>query len=401
MSDDYSEIKPQILIVDDSKVIRYGATKVLSKTYQVQEASDGEEAWEILQQDHDIGMIFCDLQMPRMDGNRLLELIRTSDDPRLINIPVVIITGQEDSDDARELILDKGATDFISKPFDSVALRSRAAAYIDYHQKLSDLGGQVEQDKLTGMSSKQYFYQHGAKDLALARRHETNLTIGLIELDQFPALVEKFGKNISAQILKKISERIMRNLRTEDIAARTDTAQFALILPLTNRIGGRLAIQRVCQDIASLHLKAGDNAIGISISTGITGPEEEPELDFPELMQKAEKALKKAAEAGGNHIVSGADGTPQLLSEPIVVAPRPPEPAPETKEAAQPETPDFTTTISKIVAGQFEDMQKAALLAFLRQLWPFLKQADKRLDLGLQDKLLETEKKLKDMKQDA
>ena len=395
MNDENSEIKPQILIVDDSKVIRYGATKVLSKTYQVQEASDGEEAWEILQQDHAIGMIFCDLQMPRMDGNRLLELIRTSDDPRLINIPVVIITGQEDSDDARELILDKGATDFISKPFDSVALRSRAAAYIDYHQKLSDLGGQVEQDKLTGMSSKPYFYQHGEKDLALARRHETNLTIGLIELDHFPTLVEKFGKNISAQILKKVSERIMRNLRTEDIAARTDTAQFALILPLTNRIGGRLAIQRVCQDIASLHLKAGDNAINIRISTGITGPEEEPELDFPALMQQAKKALRKAAEAGGNHIVSGADGTPQLLSEPIVVVPRTPEPAPETTQAAEPESPEFSTMIRKIVTGQFETIQKTALSAFLLQLWPFLKQADKQLDLGLQDKLLEAEAKLR------
>ena len=86
MNDDNSETKTELLVVDDSKVIRWAASKILSKEYTVQEANDGQEAWQILQENEDIAAVFTDLQMKGTDGYELLKLIRSADDPRLIDL---------------------------------------------------------------------------------------------------------------------------------------------------------------------------------------------------------------------------------------------------------------------------------------------------------------------------
>jgi len=88
--------KPRILAVDDSRVMRRAMSKVLSKDYDVIEAENGEDAWTILLNDDLIQVIFTDLSMPYLDGYGLLERIRTSDELRLNDIPVIIITGNDD-----------------------------------------------------------------------------------------------------------------------------------------------------------------------------------------------------------------------------------------------------------------------------------------------------------------
>ena len=77
------EIKPRILAVDDSRVMRRAMTKVLSKEYDVVEAENGEDAWTLLINDDSIQIVFSDLSMPFLDGYGLLERIRTSKDARL------------------------------------------------------------------------------------------------------------------------------------------------------------------------------------------------------------------------------------------------------------------------------------------------------------------------------
>ena len=127
----------QVLVVDDSRVIRRAAVKILQKDFDVIEAEDGEEAWEELQRNSNISVVFSDLGMPVMDGFELLDKIRNAQDPALAKVPVIIITGAEESDGTKEEVLELGATDFISKPFDSISLKTRAAANINYRMKCS------------------------------------------------------------------------------------------------------------------------------------------------------------------------------------------------------------------------------------------------------------------------
>ena len=89
--------KPVILVVDDSKVIRRAASKMLGDEYEVLEALHGADAWEKLQQNSAISVVFTDMQMPEMNGVQLLEHIRAAEDEHISAIPVIMITGHDDT----------------------------------------------------------------------------------------------------------------------------------------------------------------------------------------------------------------------------------------------------------------------------------------------------------------
>ena len=70
-----SDNKTEILVVDDSATIRATIAKYLDG-YTTHQASDGEAAWELLQNNEAISLVFCDMHMPVMNGMQLLQQIR-------------------------------------------------------------------------------------------------------------------------------------------------------------------------------------------------------------------------------------------------------------------------------------------------------------------------------------
>ena len=74
---------PTLLIVDDSRLMRHALRKILKDDFNLVEAADGEEAWEMLQAEPTIQAIFSDLSMPNLDGYGLLERVRNSGETRI------------------------------------------------------------------------------------------------------------------------------------------------------------------------------------------------------------------------------------------------------------------------------------------------------------------------------
>ena len=82
-----------ILIVDDSITVRELLTMSFEKGgYRVESARDGQDAWDQLKAGLHCDVIFCDVEMPRMDGFELLT--RLKQDPQLQSIPVAILTSR-------------------------------------------------------------------------------------------------------------------------------------------------------------------------------------------------------------------------------------------------------------------------------------------------------------------
>lgn len=103
----------KILIIDDERAIRSTLKEILEyEKYQVEEAVDGAEGWEKIQQ-NDYDVVLCDIKMPKMDGVELLDKVLQSGK----DCPLVMISGHASIDNAVEAIK-KGAFDFISKPLD-------------------------------------------------------------------------------------------------------------------------------------------------------------------------------------------------------------------------------------------------------------------------------------------
>ena len=103
-------MKPTVLIVDDEKVICEGLARLLAENYITYKAFNGREAIDLLRKHGDIDVILCDLKMPEMDGNRMIEKIRSEN--KDVNIIVISAASPLMVCDA----LRKGANNFMRKP---------------------------------------------------------------------------------------------------------------------------------------------------------------------------------------------------------------------------------------------------------------------------------------------
>jgi signal transduction histidine kinase/CheY-like chemotaxis protein len=115
--------KPSILVVEDNPYLLGLLQKILSEYYQVEGASDGEEGFRLLEASPSkFKLVISDIMMPVVDGYALLN--RTRSHPELGFIPFIFISAlhtQEEQLKAYRL----GVDGFISKPFESVELKTR------------------------------------------------------------------------------------------------------------------------------------------------------------------------------------------------------------------------------------------------------------------------------------
>jgi chemotaxis protein histidine kinase CheA/CheY-like chemotaxis protein len=106
---------PTVLIVDDSITVRELLSLTFAKVgYRVEQAKDGQDAWEKLRAGLPCDMIFCDIEMPRMDGLDLLS--RLQKDSRLKDIPVAMLTSRG-ADRHRQSAIQLGAKGYFTKPY--------------------------------------------------------------------------------------------------------------------------------------------------------------------------------------------------------------------------------------------------------------------------------------------
>ena len=103
----------KLLVVDDEKNLLMVVQKEMSRQgHEVETASDGEAAWELLEQ-QDFDVLLCDINMPRLDGIALLRRMREKSQ----NMPeVIMLTGQATVETAIEA-MKLGAYDYLTKPY--------------------------------------------------------------------------------------------------------------------------------------------------------------------------------------------------------------------------------------------------------------------------------------------
>jgi len=367
--------QPHLLVVDDSRLMRHAISRILGDDYRITEAVDGETAWSALKSEHDIQVVFSDLSMPNLDGFGLLERIRSDTDPAISNIPVVVITGSEDDDEIRARALHYGASDFISKPIGAAQLRTRAKTHLSLKQtskKLDQTETHLEEhsitDMLTGINNKNYFDTRIDKDLSYARRHHTELSIILLDLDHFSKLFLEYGKPVTNELLKQIASIGRGNTRNEDTIARIGLSKLGFILPSTDRAGALCMSERICEQIAAIEMIAGDTVLNIAASIGIASYALHNTNSTDDILQRAEICLERSRQQTGCAIVSDA----------VITA------EPEATVAPLSTLPDMNTATDMAATEQAMRLQPY-LSALLKRLLPLLSLCNDKLELGIDD----------------
>ncbi len=112
-----------ILVVDDSEINRIMLMEMLKNSYDIIEASNGEEAIALIKAyGYKIDLILLDIVMPVMDGFQMLRIMNQND--WINHIPVIMISAESD-DSSIKNAYDLGVTDYIQRPYRSYSIHKR------------------------------------------------------------------------------------------------------------------------------------------------------------------------------------------------------------------------------------------------------------------------------------
>ena len=109
------EDAPLVLIIDDSVTVRELLSMTFKKAgYRVEQARDGQEAWEKLSEGLECDLAFCDIEMPRMNGLELLSQLQK--DEKLASLPIAMLTSRG-AKKMRNIAANRGANGYFVKPY--------------------------------------------------------------------------------------------------------------------------------------------------------------------------------------------------------------------------------------------------------------------------------------------
>lgn len=165
-----------ILIVEDDEMVRLLTKTHLTPGYKVLEASNGEEALEILAHEH-IDLLIVDIQMPKMNGYELMHLLRDSGDLR----PAIMLTAMNTFAHKKEGFA-SGVDDFLTKPINYEELVWRIEAILRRAQIANDKKIQIG---TFSMNQNSYEAKYAGENISLTNK-EFDL---LYKLLAYPGIV--------------------------------------------------------------------------------------------------------------------------------------------------------------------------------------------------------------------
>ena len=303
---------PRILVVDDSRMVRASIVKHIRGRFDAREEPDGEAAWEALLVDPAIEIVLTDIGMPRLDGYGLLERIRASKVSSVRELPVVIISGDED-ESARERALALGANGFIPKGSGSVELLATLTSLVSLAKAQSELAlsraalaQQSPVDPGSGLATPAYLEHRGTQAVAEARRRHGDIGAMVVEVDQYDELHARYGSHVMQLILRKLGKLISGRIRAEDTLSQHGSSQFALLSPGIDRVSSCAFALRVRSSVEKLVMAYRDERIQVTLSIGVANALADQRTTVSELLALAVARVAQARAAGGNRVFADA-----------------------------------------------------------------------------------------------
>lgn len=222
-------LRKKILIVEDNEFNRALLVEILSSQYETLEAENGKVGLEILEREKEaVSLILLDIVMPVMNGYEFLDALKAN--PAIASIPVIVTTQNEGEND-EIAALERGASDFVAKPYKAKVILRRVASIIHLRENATMLN-LFQKDRTTGLLSKEYFCQQAEKIL----RSNPNKTYDIIcsDVENFKLINDAFGMQGGNKVLKTMGGICQKSTDTlGGICSRFHADQFVSMIEHT------------------------------------------------------------------------------------------------------------------------------------------------------------------------
>lgn len=287
-----------LLLVDDERMQHRLVAQMLlrfnSPQFDLEVASTRREGLEKLL-GGGYAAALLDYELTDGDGLTLLREARAAG----CRTPVIFLTANS-RHDLDMAALEAGAVDYLEKSALSPKVLERA---LRYAMKLADSMEQLRQlatrDQLTGLLNRREFDRILASELTRGMRFGHPVALALIDIDHFKRVNDTYGHVVGDQVLRQVSDIVVRHARSVDFIARYGGEELAIIMLETTATIAREVVERIARAVADLPLNANGVTVPVTFSAGIAcspGHGDEPSA----LLTMADLALYRAKNAGRN-----------------------------------------------------------------------------------------------------
>ncbi|MGM0446299.1 MAG: GGDEF domain-containing protein [Bacillota bacterium] len=163
------------------------------------------------------------------------------------------------------------------------------------HNKLQIM---LKFDDLTGLANRRYFMDYFEQSLSQAKENKEELSLLMLDIDNFKDINDTFGHQRGDHTLKEISKILTENVRKKDLAARLGGDEFLVLLPNTDKDNTKKIAKRIKDDISSLDIFNKNYYTTVSIGAAELNRKD----DIESLLKRADDALYKAKDMGRNRV---------------------------------------------------------------------------------------------------
>jgi diguanylate cyclase (GGDEF)-like protein len=299
-----------VLIIDDSANVRQHIVKELKAAAlfeNIFQAGDGIEAFKLLLS-RPVDMVLCDLEMPRIDGFKLLGMMAGQENLR--DVPVIMLTGHG-KPELKIKLLGKGASDYVTKPFDAGELIARVKVQLkikslqDELKKSNEMLKQLSNtDPLTGLYNRRYLEEMLLKEMQRAERKGGYISMVLLDIDHFKQVNDRYGHQSGDQVLAVVAELARDGLRSYDFVSRYGGEEFILTLPETNHEDALMIAERLRSRVQTHSFSGMLRGYNATVSLGVATYPTDFITSIADLIREADEAMYRAKTAGRNRVYS-------------------------------------------------------------------------------------------------
>lgn len=300
----------QILIAEDDMVSRRVLEVTLGQLgYDVIACTDGQAAWETLQQPNAPQLAILDWMMPRLDGLEICRRVRQRATEPYVYI--ILLTAKSQKADIITG-LEAGADDYLSKPFDAQELSVRLRTGQRILHLLDEiifareaLREQARKDSLTRLCNRATVFEMLERELQRAQRmcrdgKPAAVSVILADLDHFKDINDTYGHLAGDVVLREAARRMHEAVRPYDSLGRFGGEEFMLVLSDCDTSGAAALAERLRLAVGGASILLAEGPVNVTMSVGVVTSG--PEYDASTLVGAADIALYRAKGHGRNRV---------------------------------------------------------------------------------------------------
>lgn len=290
---------PRVLVIDDDREFAdYVAEILVNDGMQVAKLHDPEHVLDALAREEP-ELLLLDVTLPHVNGFDVCRMLRM--EPRWQDLPVLFLTARAGSV-PRMVAYQAGGDDFVQKPIVADDLLARIRQRISRTRLLRE---RLERDPLTGLATRETFFEELRRLLGQAGRRNEPVSIFVLDLDRFKEINDTHGHTTGDRVLAGFGTFLSRSTRQADLCGRFGGDEFALAMAGMRLNEAAPFAERLRDEWAGIEFKTPDGAaLTVSFSAGMACyPDDGMTAD--QLFARADAGLLYAKSLGRNFVTAG------------------------------------------------------------------------------------------------